>query len=502
MTIQFNKKFMLGKTPECKAPLSFGKLFLGAFTTIRQFIESYGYPLVMEGIKTAGTLLNYKVWGNAKQDGTPTPDTPIEVQGVGVKTKNLLDSPILNGQIDKSGVLQNLSSPSGRLRTNYIAVEPNTNYTMSFSVTTLKNLIIAQYDEAYGLVSRVSGQKSGSSFTTQSNTKYVAFCFYYNDNVAATVDDVQNVQLEEGTTATSYEPYGYKIPVTASGKNLLENSTLATASQLTFIFNYDFKPDTNYILSCTDELGNSIPETCVSPLYFKNSSGGNVKVVAWSKSFSLTAEEISAITEVRIGWASSNYTGKGTYRRYQLEEGTTATAYEAYQEPVTTNIYLDKPLYKLGDYADYIDFGNKQVVRNIANARISSSARKSKFSNSAQTLSMWLFSQYITITTFRDLKSSHFKSSHQPYWGTAGINEIVVQGAQAKPAVCITVDYNSELTDLDKFNSWLDSNDVEIYYPTQAPTTETVDLPVLPVFEGTTIYTVDGLEPSDMYGKK
>ena len=79
---------------------------------------------------------------------------------------------------------------------------------------------------------------------------------------------------------------------------------------------------------------------------------------------------------------------------------------------------------------------------------------------------------------------------------------IVVQGAQAKPAVCITVDYNSELADLDKFNAWLDKNNVQIYYPTQSPTTESVDLPQLPVFKGTTIYTVDGLEPSDMYGKK
>ena len=38
----------------------------------------------------------------------------------------------------------------------------------------------------------------------------------------------KNIQIEEGTTATAYEPYGkYKIPVKVSGKNLFDiDSTL------------------------------------------------------------------------------------------------------------------------------------------------------------------------------------------------------------------------------------------------------------------------------------
>ena len=31
----------------------------------------------------------------------------------------------------------------------------------------------------------------------------------------------------------------------------------------------------------------------------------------------------------------------------------------------TTNLYLDKPLRKVGDYADYIDFKNQKVIRNV-----------------------------------------------------------------------------------------------------------------------------------------
>ena len=56
----------------------------------------------------------------------------------------------------------------------------------------------------------------------------------------------------------------------------------------------------------------------------------------------------------------------------QIEVGDTATAYEPYFEPMTTSIYLDEPLRKVGTYADYIDFENKKVVRNIAVSELSS----------------------------------------------------------------------------------------------------------------------------------
>ena len=49
----------------------------------------------------------------------------------------------------------------------------------------------------------------------------------------------------------------------------------------------------------------------------------------------------------------------------QVEEGSVATNYEPYVEPKQYNIYLDEPLRRIGDYADYIDFENQKVVRQI-----------------------------------------------------------------------------------------------------------------------------------------
>ena len=36
-------------------------------------------------------LLDYRIYGNTVQDGTPAPETPAEVQGVGEQTENLFD---------------------------------------------------------------------------------------------------------------------------------------------------------------------------------------------------------------------------------------------------------------------------------------------------------------------------------------------------------------------------------------------------------------------------
>ena len=49
-----------------------------------------------------------------------------------------------------------------------------------------------------------------------------------------------------------------------------------------------------------------------------------------------------------------------------LEVGTTMpTSFEPYISPVTTNIFLDEPLRKVGDYADYVDFEKQKIVRNV-----------------------------------------------------------------------------------------------------------------------------------------
>jgi len=54
-----------------------------------------------------------------------------------------------------------------------------------------------------------------------------------------------------------------------------------------------------------------------------------------------------------------------TFTNIQLEEGEVVTDYEPYQEPIIIDVYLDEPLRKVNDNADYIDLINGKVVRNV-----------------------------------------------------------------------------------------------------------------------------------------
>ena len=54
------------------------------------------------------------------------------------------------------------------------------------------------------------------------------------------------------------------------------------------------------------------------------------------------------------------------FTNIQIEEGNIETAYEPYYTSENYSIYLDAPLRKVGNYADYIDFCEQKVYRNVA----------------------------------------------------------------------------------------------------------------------------------------
>lgn len=54
--------------------------------------EAEGYPLIMENCKANKKMKQLEIYGNSFQDGTPTPDAPIEVQSVGELVTDVNDA--------------------------------------------------------------------------------------------------------------------------------------------------------------------------------------------------------------------------------------------------------------------------------------------------------------------------------------------------------------------------------------------------------------------------
>ena len=170
-----------------------------------------------------------KIYGNSIQNGTPTPTSPVEIQSVGNKTKNLCNvvdgNDIAYTDYNEYTIENGTINFNGKTLVGIICkVNPNTTYTISAKSTDLGieqrireyNAKPTNFDtnlikQTYSATFRAS---NSGKVTTSETTKYVLIVYYGNaDKAGARVYDIQ---LEEGNTATSYEPYGYKIPITVS----------------------------------------------------------------------------------------------------------------------------------------------------------------------------------------------------------------------------------------------------------------------------------------------
>ena len=218
----------------------------------------------------------------------------------------------------------------------------------------------------------------------------------------------------------------------------------------------------------------------------------------------------------------------------QIEENSQATSYEPYYEgykiPITvsdgtnsttTNIYLSEPLRKIGNYADYIDFENGKVVRNIGNIElkgteawyiyyntyIKSDACDAFLNNIGNNSASQSYSRSVGFCNIA-------YNAKRAIWVYTGYpNTFVFNNKQfhlniANDVLGIT-DYTQEtmVTALEKFKSFIANQyangmPVIIYYPLYVQTEETIILPTIPSIKGTTIYSVGtNITPSNMYIK-
>lgn len=148
--------------------------------------------------------------GNTSQSGTPTPDYPQEIQvvtgdnSIDVCGKNLLSTSFELGTINVYGMP---GGATNRARTGYEEVQPNKTYI--FSSSNLNIYFVPYfYDESYTFISYDNGWKAQTTtITTPSNTKYLRLLVKNNLTDTITLGEITQPQLEQRSTATTYEPY-------------------------------------------------------------------------------------------------------------------------------------------------------------------------------------------------------------------------------------------------------------------------------------------------------
>ena len=171
-------------------------------------------------IPDAKKLVSFMMTKESTQDGEPTPDNPQEVKtvkgSVDVKVvgKNLFDknnANVLNAYIDTNGNI--LSATNGK--SLYINCKSNTTYTVSRISGTRFRIVDTNVLPEIGIKgNNFVGVDTSTSLTitTSNNAKYLCVNYFNRNTDGDTEQEIlDSIQIEEGTTATTYEPYQESI---------------------------------------------------------------------------------------------------------------------------------------------------------------------------------------------------------------------------------------------------------------------------------------------------
>ena len=174
----------------------------------------------------------------------------------------------------------------------------------------------------------------------------------------------------------------------------------------------------------------------------------------------------------------------------------------------TTNIYLDEPLRKIGDYADYIDFENNKVVRNIAKKVLNGTENWGMPGAIISDYSSYRIINFIPNlplqTPIEELLCTHFEAFPKSQYQQEPIqNKVTSYGNTNQIIILVSnniADSNNQTTTANWIN-WLSNNNITLYYSKQ-PSEETVTLPNIPTIDGNNTLNIETeITPSQVYIK-
>lgn len=481
--------------------------FINMVNKVKGFIRTVSGvpPLALTDCVDDESIINYIIEGNCVQNGSPEPDTPIEVESVGDLTNNLFNPDWLEqGTLyDHNGATSNSTT---RVRTKFVELTSGTYY-IGVNAGILRGLHIYDYDtEAHENYTNW-GCAAHKIFTLDKRSK-VRFIFNYVTDATMTPEDVLSKQprLVLSDVEVPYEPYGkYKIPIVCSGKNLFNpdwlkqgtilESTGIPQSSMTRVFTdlisleageYYMRiyPYNNLSLRLraihiynydTEQWESSTNWNNVQSKHFTISSHCKVRFLF------LTPTNDAVTVEDVIGG-----------NPMLVLEGT-GTDYEPYVEPTITNIYLDEPLYKIGDHADYIDFEKQKVIRKIYKKILTGTESWTKPTPSVYAISRGYVKPAYNYETRINVLCNHLTAESSNYEIGCGVtsNNLIINYDNGIMGIST---WKQLLKDLYKANT-----PIIIYYVRAEYEETAITVPELPTLKDTTIYVVDTtVQPSNI----
>lgn len=401
-----------------------------------------------------------------------------------------------------------------------IPVSPNTTYTFSFSSN--NNLAGTNYLFFNGVTSTnaFAGNAAGKkcTFTTASDTNYLTVRFgVLNSGESITYS---NIQLEKGSTATSYEPY-YSNPnpdcpvdivsvgddgmveVMAWGKNLYD---ISTATRQLVSGDGSVVNDPVYLLSdyisCSD-----YDKITVSGVVGTGAVWYRIAKYDIDKNFIIRIAEknvqtgaytfdVSDCTYIRLCYEDEPVSDT-VVKNMQVEYGAMATAYEPYKRKVAT-VTRGLPLCSVGDVCDELVYnadGTGKIIKRTKEVVVDGVNVKGSLMsyNSDYNTTQWNFGINSNLYTSPYSGFGTAICSHavcEPIVDSSFTHIVPFNDNGTKYVRCWFVGIGATTTE--ELNVWLQSNPVTFVYQLATPqeielsAAEMTELQKLQSYEGTT----------------
>lgn len=459
-----------------------------------------------------GTIATeYEAYGKA-----PSPEYPGEIQSVGNKTVNLINYTKIANETSK-GISYN-NNNDGSFTANGTLVATLSEY--SLDIPELEQgvvyygscgqdlneanrryyLFIMIKDTTTNAVRYFSSNTTNKTFTLAKNEKVTSLQIRINDPTASSIV-IENLVFKpilcKNQEYQGYEPYGkYKIPINIEGKNLFDISktdTNMTSKGYMEIANNGY----NILKTESFRNGNSIgifstlvPNLKVGDKFkvdFETNAIRDDKDVNYiylnlygntlrkGIEYTATQEMLDSKMYIYSGGTENCY-----YKNIMIYLSEYTSEFEAYVEPVVTNIYLNEPLRKIGDFSDYIDLKTGKVVRAIQGMHITSNLG-------------WSDNWFPDALVFNLKKEQYSNTGHEtkvltPYSTRWSFGITNVGGTAMGFRYCNDWGFTS----MDDMKNWLDNHpDMWAYYPLAQSKEEDVIIPDIILTSKTSILRVN-----------
>jgi hypothetical protein len=174
------------------------------------------------------------------------------------------------------------------------------------------------------------------------------------------------------------------------------------------------------------------------------------------------------------------------YKNLQIELGSTPTSYEPYKEPKEVQyIYLNEPLKKIGDIADYIDYKNSKIVRNIACYYLNGSENWV-----LQSINDNQIANFYNTTIVNNNRTTTRCLSNKFVQQTSLIKDTNSEGMLINTGAFYIRLNSDKASNAESFKAWLADNPVLVYAALAEPIEENVICPILPTIPNSTVYEV------------